>query len=523
MPQFLGGARIRNKRASELSGTLGCVVYSAARPGERFILSAGHVLGLNGYAQHGDAIEAFSEVEQAWKKIAEFEASVPFRGDENALQACDAAIARITANDLVGDEVEGIGIPKWISTALYVDKKLQLRGARSKLLDGATICSFGDVVPVRCRNLTGDDAFTLRFGNQILYGFQTGGTWRAATLAGDSGALIFDSDGLAVGMHIAIPQSDYPLAVSVCTPIKTVLDLLGVSLTPSDTSIAASPSPVAGASGVSPPVPAPVPQPAPAQPATSSAPAQPAQALTQTADTSPARDPDQIGILSSQLFDVSFRSLLEPHNSFGGVRWQLTRTGLIVDGRLDRTPGTLVTVPRVWSMYGALIAAAASRYRIPMELIISTICTESSGLADAIRFEPRYVDDVRTPDQISVGLMQTLISSAREAIGDPALDRQRLLDPGASIDAGAACIARKRIATRLDPPLVACVYNAGHLELQDGPANRWKIRQYPIGTGAHADRFVQWFNDCFAFFAEQPPPALSVVPSFFGLFGGRAA
>ncbi|MDX8126729.1 hypothetical protein QLH52_05510 [Methylomonas sp. OY6] len=26
------------------------------------------------------------------------------------------------------------------------------------------------------------------------------------------------------------------------------------------------------------------------------------------------------------------------------------------------------------------------------------------------------------------------------------------------------------------------------------------MRQYPIGSAEHADRFVKWFNDCFVFF-----------------------
>lgn len=35
-----------------------------------------------------------------------------------------------------------------------------------------------------------------------------------------------------------------------------------------------------------------------------------------------------------------------------------------------------------------------------------------------------------------------------------------------------------------------------------GVNNRWKMRHYPIGTGAHCDRFVQWFYDAVAVLAE---------------------
>jgi hypothetical protein len=46
----------------------------------------------------------------------------------------------------------------------------------------------------------------------------------------------------------------------------------------------------------------------------------------------------------------------------------------------------------------------------------------------------------------------------------------------------------------MDPILTACAYNAGGIYRQNGPNNRWKLRQYPIGTGHHADRFAACFN-----------------------------
>ena len=61
---------------------------------------------------------------------------------------------------------------------------------------------------------------------------------------------------------------------------------------------------------------------------------------------------------------------------------------------------------------------------------------------------------------------------------------------------------------------MACAYNAGGVYQQNGAENRWRMRQYPIGTGAHADRFVAWFNDCFRMYeADGGAPALS----FFAL------
>ncbi len=75
-----------------------------------------------------------------------------------------------------------------------------------------------------------------------------------------------------------------------------------------------------------------------------------------------------------------------------------------------------------------------------------------------------------------------------------------------SIRAGTAYIAQQRGKTLFDPPKMACAYNAGSIIRNTGAENRWKMRQYPIGTSEHADRFVRWFNDCFGFFADLDEP-----------------
>ena len=116
---------------------------------------------------------------------------------------------------------------------------------------------------------------------------------------------------------------------------------------------------------------------------------------------------------------------------------------------------------------------------------------------------------------MSIGLTQTLISTARSVLGNlPEIDGPWLLVPDNSIRAGTAYIAQQQSKTGYDPPVVACAYNAGGVYRQDGAENRWRMRQYPIGSGAHADRFVAWFNDCFRMYeADGGAPALS----FFAL------
>ncbi len=196
--------------------------------------------------------------------------------------------------------------------------------------------------------------------------------------------------------------------------------------------------------------------------------------------------------------------LMVNHNFNNGVMWHLSSAGIQVDnGAPETSGGQPQTVERIWNEYGEYIQRWAAHYDVPAELIIATICTESSGDADATRMEPGYVSSDETPNRISVGLMQTLISTAREALNDDQIYEDWLRDPDNAIKAGTAYISQQKSKTMFDPPKVACAYNAGGVYPNDGPDNRWKMRQYPIGTGKHADRFVRWFNDCFRLFEQR--------------------
>lgn len=210
--------------------------------------------------------------------------------------------------------------------------------------------------------------------------------------------------------------------------------------------------------------------------------------------------------------------LTENHNFNGGVNWRLDTNGIRVsDAEPEDTGGRPQTVARIFSSFGAAMTRWAAHYDVPIELIAATICTETRGNPDAVRTEPGYVSDDATPHRVSPGLMQTLISTARETLRDDTIDRAWLLQPDNAIQAGTSYIARQKSKTNFDPPKVACAYNAGGVYANDGDHNRWKMRQYPIGTGEHADRYVAWFNDCFRFFREQ---AEAPSPTFFEQLNG---
>lgn len=217
--------------------------------------------------------------------------------------------------------------------------------------------------------------------------------------------------------------------------------------------------------------------------------------------------------------------LTQPHSS-GTRHWLLTAAGVAVDGTVRRA-GT-PTAARAWATHGAAMQRAAQAQGVPVELLLACACTESGGRADAVREEPGFLDDASTPHRVSPGLMQTLISTAREALADPHIDRARLLDPETSLAAGGAYIRRQalsgRAPTGFDPPLVAIAYNAGSLrEVSPGRSaaaqNPWALVQTKRGDGWHADAFCGFFNDAFALFAAVPPDA--ATPSFFSILRGQ--
>ncbi|MBI1925582.1 peptidoglycan-binding protein [Candidatus Poribacteria bacterium] len=204
--------------------------------------------------------------------------------------------------------------------------------------------------------------------------------------------------------------------------------------------------------------------------------------------------------------------LSQRHSYRDSVIWHLSLKGILISDveKPETFGGEPMTVRRVWQRFSAPIEEWASKFGVPVELIVATICTETRGDPAAVREEPGYVSDAQTPNKVSPGLMQTLISTARDVLGDDTINRAWLLNPDNSIRAGTATIVRQWKTTHLDPPKVACAYNAGSIYYNASPDNRWKMRQYPINSSEHADRFIKWFNECFVMFdKDNLSPALS--------------
>ncbi len=220
-------------------------------------------------------------------------------------------------------------------------------------------------------------------------------------------------------------------------------------------------------------------------------------------------------------------ALRRPHARYpDAAPWWLAEDGIAQQGRDHRPDAAEARLAAtLLARHAEAIATAATRFPVPVELVLATIGTESAGDARAFRAEPGCdaADPARTPHRVSAGLMQTLLSTAREALGDPAITLDALCNPSLSIRAGMAVIWRQAPATRLDPPLVACAYNAGSLRYEASAGNAWRLVQYPLGTGRHADRFCRALAAALEAVRRAGPAALPPgTPSLVALLAAAA-
>lgn len=198
--------------------------------------------------------------------------------------------------------------------------------------------------------------------------------------------------------------------------------------------------------------------------------------------------------------------LTEFHSRFpGSVNWRVTPQGVDIQGAgfVPVSAAALARTKTYVDWYADYFRQAATETGVPVELLIACSLTESINdnpktrmheNETCVREEPGFISDEVTPHRISAGLCQLLISTARTAMKDKTIDRTWLLNPANSIRACAAFMRDQGKLTGFDPVYAACAYNSGGLYEQKGEGNRWKLRQFPIGTGNHANRFVEYFT-----------------------------
>lgn len=184
------------------------------------------------------------------------------------------------------------------------------------------------------------------------------------------------------------------------------------------------------------------------------------------------------------------------HGYRDGIRWRLAAGGIeLENATIDGHRVDVAVMQKVWAAYGPIIEKWSAHYKVPFEVIMTTVCVESRG-------------NPRAKGGRNIGLMQILVPTARNALDDQGITEEALYDPDLNIQAGTAYIARQRRSTKYDPPLVAAAYNAGSLRSAE---NRWGLKQY----GPHLDKTVLWFNAVLKFVAgKDEVPRMSFVRYF---------
>lgn len=191
------------------------------------------------------------------------------------------------------------------------------------------------------------------------------------------------------------------------------------------------------------------------------------------------------------------------HNPFpDGKRWKITSDGIKVEGEgLIRSKGEPKTILTLWEDFGMEMLQASFESLCPLDMLVAMIPIEAARIKGTLkfdpesnRFEPGYISDTQTPHRRSVGLGQTLISTAAQMnkLHDFGLNvtSELLKDPYYSLLLSGAYITYQTLRYRPDPVLICGAYNAG--SLRHTMRNEWRILTY---GPTRMDRYVSWFND----------------------------
>jgi hypothetical protein len=163
----------------------------------------------------------------------------------------------------------------------------------------------------------------------------------------------------------------------------------------------------------------------------------------------------------------------------GSPAWRLGPNGVELRGQAlkrDRhVDYRLGKIEPVWERFGPAIAAAARRYGVPAELIVTVIVEETGGNPGVVYRYRGYVSDAATPSRISLGIGGMLLSVARAIAPEERarIDRAWMLKADNAIDLIGRLLHVQYKDTGFDPPIVAAVYNAGGLYARGG--TRWHM------------------------------------------------
>lgn len=199
------------------TGTIACLVRSKDSPTERYMLSNSHVLANSGTGKVGEAIyqPGLDDDPHPSAAVGSLHAWAPFDFGTKFKPQVDAAIGLLGDRVDFSPAIEHIGIPRGVREASR-GLKVQKTGRTS----GHTT---GEVRDVHFHTILSyprpgrDDYGDVRFSDLCLC--------EDFTKPGDSGSLVLDDEGFAVGLHFCGTPT-----TSIFIPIQRVLDALGVEL-----------------------------------------------------------------------------------------------------------------------------------------------------------------------------------------------------------------------------------------------------------------------------------------------------
>jgi hypothetical protein len=150
--------------------------------------------------------------------IAQLTNYVSFDFQRGYVNQCDAAIASVRTTDAIDPAIPGIGVPIYDASSV---PKIDIQVQKTGRTTGHTT---GTIKDTHYRTMM---PYPQRSGNDAEIGFRDQVLCTRYSEPGDSGALVCDSKGRALGLHWA--GSD---VVSIFSPIEFVLSALGVQLWP---------------------------------------------------------------------------------------------------------------------------------------------------------------------------------------------------------------------------------------------------------------------------------------------------
>jgi hypothetical protein len=202
----------------ENTGTLGCMVMPRGG-GDDLILSNSHILARYGLAPVGETIiqPGIDDGGAAADAVGSLLRFVPFDFGPGFLNTCDAAIAKVQEGIVISPAIAQIGMVSGINSELQRGMQIQKTGRTTDHTIG-TILDVNFRFKISYPNAASNGERTpLGFRDQVRCSRYTDG--------GDSGALVCDMKGYAVGLHFVGSDS-----VSVFSPIQFVLDALAIDL-----------------------------------------------------------------------------------------------------------------------------------------------------------------------------------------------------------------------------------------------------------------------------------------------------